>query len=92
METVRASPYDDRAVIAWVFAFGTSAFEVNTADAAGVVRVIWKVPFPGGDGFEGVDGDLHDFFRVFGHWNRTALAATARVLGFSVVLSPSVRS
>lgn len=92
MKTMCASPYDDRAVVARIFAFGTSAFEVDTADAAGVVRVIWKVPFPGGDGFEGVDGDLHGFSRVCAHWRRKGMPAAAPLRVFSVVWSPFVWS
>lgn len=49
----------DRTVIARELAFATGAFEVYAADTAGVIGLFRQIPFPGGDGFEGVDGDFH---------------------------------
>jgi hypothetical protein len=53
-----ALAYYDRTVIARELALATGAFEVYAADTAGVVRLFGQVPFPGGNGSEGVDGDF----------------------------------
>ena len=50
---------DDGAVIARELAFATGAFEVYAADTACIVGLFGKIPFPGGHGAEGVDGDFH---------------------------------
>jgi hypothetical protein len=59
VKTMPALAYYDRTVIARELAFATGAFEVHAADTAGVVGLFGQIPFPGGDGFEGVDGDFH---------------------------------
>ena len=92
VEAVRALPYNDGTVVSGVLALGTCALEVDTADTAGVVRVGWEVPFPGGDGFEGVDGDLHgDVFGLVGRLLRvSAIQQCGGTIWFRPVLSPSV--
>lgn len=59
VKAVPALAYDDGTVIARELAFATGAFEVYAADTACVVGLFRQVPFPGGNGAEGVDGDFH---------------------------------
>lgn len=59
MKAVPTLADDDGAVIARELAFATGAFEVYAADTARVVGLFGQIPFPGGHGAEGVDGDLH---------------------------------
>ena len=49
----------DRTIVSWKLALATRALEVDTADTAGIVGLLGQIPFPGGDGAEGVDGDFH---------------------------------
>lgn len=49
----------DGAVIAWELAFTACAFEVDAANTTCVVGLFGQIPFPGGHGAEGVDGDFH---------------------------------
>ena len=59
VKAVPALADDDGTVIARELAFATGAFEVYAADTARVVGLFGQIPFPGGHGAEGVDGDLH---------------------------------
>lgn len=59
-----AFPHYDGAVIARKFAFAACAFEVDAADTTRVVGLFGQIPFPGGHGAEGVDGDFHVVLRV----------------------------
>ena len=59
VKAVPALADDDGTVIARELAFATGAFEVYAADTACVVGLFGQIPFPGGHGAEGVDGDLH---------------------------------
>jgi hypothetical protein len=60
VKAMSALAYYDRTVIARELAFATGSFEVYAADTAGVIGLFGEIPFPGGDGFERVDGDFHD--------------------------------
>ena len=59
VKAVPALADDNRTVVARELAFATGAFEVYTADTACVVGLFGQIPFPGGHGAEGVDGDFH---------------------------------
>ena len=59
VKAVPALANDDGAVVARELAFATGALEVYAADTAGVVGLFGQIPFPGGHGAEGVDGDFH---------------------------------
>jgi hypothetical protein len=59
VKAVPALADDDGTVIARELAFATGAFEVYAADTARVVGLFGQIPFPGGHGAEGVDGNFH---------------------------------
>ena len=59
VKAVPALADDDGTVIARELAFATGAFEVYAADTACVVGLFGQIPFPGGHGANGVDGDFH---------------------------------
>jgi hypothetical protein len=59
VKAVPALADDDGTVIARELAFATGALEVYAADTACVVGLFGQIPFPGGHGAEGVDGDFH---------------------------------
>ena len=59
MKAVPALANDNGTVIARELAFATGALEVHAADTASVVGLFGQIPFPGGHGAEGVDGDFH---------------------------------
>ena len=59
VKAVPALANDNGTVIARELAFATGALEVYAADTACVVGLFGQIPFPGGDGAEGVDGDFH---------------------------------
>ena len=50
---------NNRTIVSGELAFAASAFEVDSADTARIVGLFGQIPFPGGDGAEGVDGDFH---------------------------------
>lgn len=64
MKAMSALANYDGAVIARELAFTACAFEVDAADTTCVVGLFGQIPFPGGHGAEGVDGDFHDVLRV----------------------------
>ena len=59
VKAVPALADDNGTVVARELAFATGALEVYAADTAGIVGLFWEIPFPGGHGAEGVDGDFH---------------------------------